>query len=197
MGVLSGLVALTAALALLPAAGTGPPPAGASTKVRIHGVAPALDVGAGAPAGDSLDDPAPRGSMPVDLQRFALNALLVPLLDDAEPVRWADVALTETCGPGTRVTVDGRPLVPGTEVPATAFTVRWSMDYCAPLGHESVELTGTVELLVFREDLGLGAVVMAQGLHVNSALGSARLPNRFAAYTALIPEPPRRGARGR
>ena len=54
--------------------------------------------------------PQPRRPVPPDLIRFALNALLVPLLDDSVPPRWTDVALEHICGPGTRVLIDGKPL---------------------------------------------------------------------------------------
>lgn len=116
-----------------------------------------------------------------DFSRFALNALLVPLLDDAEPPRWTDVGLNLFCGPATRVEVNGKPLVPGTQIPATAFTVRWHMDQCFPMDYSAVELSGTVELLVFHEDTGLSAVVSADRLRVSSAKGTSRLSAPFAA----------------
>ena len=55
-------------------------------------------------------DAMPDAPMPVDLYRFALNALLVPLLDDAVPPRWTDAAIYFSCDPGTSVMVDGEPL---------------------------------------------------------------------------------------
>lgn len=42
---------------------------------------------------------------------------------DALPPQWTDVALQHFCGPGTRVEVNGHPLVPGTAIPAGAFVV--------------------------------------------------------------------------
>jgi hypothetical protein len=121
-----------------------------------------------------------------DLSRFALNALLVPLLDDDEPPRWTDVALNSFCGPATRVEIDGKPLVPGVRIPATAFAVRWDMDSCKPLCRSSVELSGVVELLVFHEDNGLSAVVTADRLMVSSAAGTSRLEARFGASMLLV-----------
>lgn len=126
----------------------------------------------------------PDAPLPVDLYRFALNALLVPLLDDAEPLRWTDVAIDFSCDPGTIVLVDGEPLVAGRLIPATAFTVRWDMDRCAPMG-EAVELSGSVELAVFHEDAGLSAIVMPARLRVDSHMGRTWLRGPFTAETSL------------
>lgn len=148
------------------------------------------------PALRGAADPAPRtrASMAAppddaitgELSRFALNALLVPLLDDAEPPRWTDVALDYFCGPATQVEVDGKPIVPGVSIPSTAFTVRWNMDQCKPLGHSSVELSGIVELLVFHEDAGLSAVIRANRMLISSATGPRRLDTPFAASMSLV-----------
>lgn len=126
----------------------------------------------------------PDAMMPVDLYRFALNALLLPLLDDAEPPRWSDMVIGLNCGPGTSVLIDGEPLVAGHLVPATAFSMRWNMRQCAPMGG-NVELSGSVELAVFHEDAGLGAIVMPGRLLVDSYSGRAWLRGPFAAEAAL------------
>jgi hypothetical protein len=120
------------------------------------------------------------------LQQFALNALLVPLLDDAVPPRWTEVALHHLCGPGTRVEVNGQPLVPAAPIPATAFTVRWHIDSCWPLGSRDIELSGSVELLVFHEDNGLSALVSAQRLRVSGVRGSAGVGLPFTATMSLM-----------
>lgn len=120
-----------------------------------------------------------------EFSRFALNALRVPLLDDSEPPRWTDVALRHFCGPQTRVEIDGRPLVPGMAIPATAFTVRWTIDQCWPLDYTAVELSGAVELQVFHEDTGLSAIVSAHGLRVLGARGASRFDLPFAAAMQL------------
>jgi len=127
------------------------------------------------------------GPMPIDLYRFALNALLVPLLDDAEPLRWTDAALDLDCGPGTRVLVDDAPLVPGAPVPAGAFTVRWLIDWCRPLGVASVELSGVVDLQGHRVADGLHARVTSERLVVSSVMGSTRLRGVFAAAMSMAP----------
>ena len=130
--------------------------------------------------GTALDHP-----ITGQFQRRALNALLVPLLDDAEPVRWTDTALRHFCGPGTRVEIDGQPLVPGAAVPATAFTVRWHIDQCWPLDCAAFELSGVVDLVVYREDTGLSAIVSAQRLRIATNKGSASLAAPFSAAMEL------------
>ena len=57
--------------------------------------------------------------------RFAMNALLVPLLDDHEPPQRTDVALQHFCGPGTRVEINGHPLLPGTWRPRSSAACRY------------------------------------------------------------------------
>ena len=130
------------------------------------------------------DDVMPDAPMPIDLYRFALNALLVPLIDDAVPPRWTDVAMDFFCDPGTTVMIDGKPMVPGDLVPAKAFKVRWDMSRCTPLGPQSVELSGGVELVVFHEDTGLSAMVIPDRLRVDSHLGRVVLRGPFAAQTS-------------
>ncbi len=132
------------------------------------------------------DDSMPDAPMPVNLYRFALNAVLVPLIDDAVPPRWTDLGIDYFCDPGTTVMIDGEPMVPGKLVPAKSFTVRWNMSRCAPLGPQSVELSGSVELIVFHEDSGLSAMVMPDRLRVDSHLGKVLLRGPFAAETSLV-----------
>ncbi len=129
--------------------------------------------------------PAVGGDVRTDFSRFALNALLVTLIDDDEPPRWSDVALNHICGPATHVEVDGLPLVHGSRLPAGAFIVRWSMDQCTAL--EAFELQGRVELLVFHEDTGLSAVVTPDELIVSSTMGSSRMRAPFASSMSLLP----------
>jgi hypothetical protein len=115
---------------------------------------------------------------------FALNALLATLMDDDEPPRWTDVALHHFCGPATRVEVDGRPLVPGSYVPPTAFQVRWVMDECWPFDFAGPGLSGSAELQVFHDDNRLSAIVDARRLAVHGAAGTS-LAGRFNGSLAL------------
>lgn len=117
-----------------------------------------------------------------DLRRYALNALLVPLLDDDEPPNWTRLSLDHDCGPDTRVTVDGNPLAPGHKLPATPFRLRWDMDHCAQLG--AIELSGVIELVVSPADAGFSAFVMPQQVRVDSWQGSTVLSEPFAAATS-------------
>ena len=137
------------------------------------------------PADDMVQEAKPDAPMPVDLYRFALNAFLVPLLDDAAPPKWTSAAVEFACGPGTTVMVDGEPMVVGQPIPVKAFTVRWMMDRCSPLGQDSVELSGGVELVVDRKGAGLSAVVKPDHLRIDSHMGRAWLRGPFTAETEM------------
>jgi hypothetical protein len=131
-----------------------------------------------------------KAEIPAELIRFALNALLVPLLDDAVPPHWTGTVLEHTCGPGTRVLIDGKPLQPHSPMPARSFSVHWTMDRCLPFGFDSVELSGSVELLVFHEDGGLSAVVMPHRLQIHNGKGGNWFLERpFSAAMSLAPAP--------
>jgi hypothetical protein len=101
------------------------------------------------------------------------------------PARWTDVAVQHFCGPATRIEVDGQPMQPGAPVPTKAFTVRWHLDGCWPFDVSTLELTGDVELLVFREDNGLSAIVNAQGLQIAGPTSSQTIARTFVAELAL------------
>jgi len=147
--------------------------------------APKLSVAVPKPLGARAQDGVADAPMPVDLYRFALNAFLVPLLDDSEPRRWTDMAIDFSCNPGTRVMVDGEPMVVGKLMPTRTFAVRWTTHNRAPLGRESVELNGNVALFVFRTETGLRATVQPDDLRVDSHLGRAWLHGPFVAETPL------------
>lgn len=119
------------------------------------------------------------------LSRFALNALLANLIDDDTPPRWNDVAVQQFCLPGTRVEVNGEPMVAGARLPATAFTLRWHMSHCWPFDYASVELSGSVGLLVFHEDEGFSAIVNADRLRIEGHGGFRRFAQPFAGALAL------------
>jgi hypothetical protein len=123
-----------------------------------------------------------------DFRRYALNALLVPLLDDDTPPRWSDPLLATDCL-RVVVTVDGAPLVPGALVPARAFILVWTMDRCMPFG-SALELSGKVELLVFHDGLGYSAIVQPQGLRLATSAGSQAFAERFVTSTPLQLESP-------
>jgi hypothetical protein len=120
----------------------------------------------------------------LDMRRFALNALLVPVLDDeANPARWSDPSLAMTCHAGTRVLVDGVALQPYAEASGRAFTLEWTLDQCLPLGGGGPELTGRGELVVFRDDDGVSAIVRFVDLHVRRGDQSIVMNTSFVATT--------------
>lgn len=149
--------------------------------------APPAFVTPGAPRGaafhvtDSLIDELPAERM----RQFALNALLAPLIDDADPARWTDVGLDFMCDPSTRVLVDGRPFVSGSPIPTNAFTIRWDMNHCEPMGPET-PLSGGVDLLVSYDGSDLTALVVPDRLHVHSTEGRASLVRPFTARLSLV-----------
>jgi len=153
-----------------------------------------LHPGVGTTRADHMQGP-PAVAQPPDpqlaqFQRFALNGLLAPLLDDAEPARWTTVPLHLFCGGGTSVSVDGRPLRSGAAVPARPFTLRWQMDACSPFGETSVLLGGLVELHVEPRHGQMAAVVDARALQITSAAGVVLPAGVFVATLAMGPVVP-------
>lgn len=117
-------------------------------------------------------------------ERFALNALLVPLLDAAEhPPRWADPSQGMVCGAGSQVKVDGGPLESGLELSGRGFSVQWQLNGCLPFGIDGLELTGRAELDVFLDDEGLSAIVRADQLRVQHAGQVSLMNSVFVART--------------
>ena len=89
------------------------------------------------------------------------------------------------CDAGTTVMVDSEPMVSGKAIPVKAFTLRWEIDRCNPFGHNSVELTGILEMVVVRSAKGLSATVTPIALRVDSFNGRARLRGPFKAEMAI------------
>lgn len=119
------------------------------------------------------------------VERFALNALLVPLLDDAvDPPRWGDPTLDMDCGEASRVEVDGHRLDPGAPMPDGPFSVQWQLADCLPFGVDSLALSGRAELDVSRQGTGLVATVRLSGLRVQHN-GVTVVMNK--TFTALTP----------
>ena len=130
-----------------------------------------------------------------DFKAFALNALLIPLLDDAVPPRWLDPFTTTSTSLAidcisASVTVDGKPIVPNAPLPSTAFTLHWHLNRCALLNSASATLTGDVELLVFHDGDHYSASVRPNALQVVWLDGSASLNERFGASTPISPSMP-------
>ena len=169
--------------------------------VTMAACSPLPDTAAAAPPmAAALPRAAPVGDLPdnfaiADFKAFALNALLIPLLDDAVPPRWLDPFTTTSTSLAidcisASVTVDGKPIVPYTPLPSTAFTLRWHLNGCALLNSAVATLTGDVELLVFHDGDHYSASVRPDALQVVWQTGSASLNERFAASTPISPSMP-------
>ena len=135
-----------------------------------------------APQGTSGDESIERAR--ALFKACALNALLVPLLDDDVPPCWADPAIAKSCT-ALRVTVDGVAPVPHAAVPAVPFVVRWQLDQCAPLG-AGMPMSGEVKLFVVHDGDSYSIQVKPDDLAVTMPLGSLSLDRPFAAYTPLL-----------
>lgn len=127
-------------------------------------------------------------------QRRALNVLLLPLVDDDEPPRWAAVEARDDCGAAPRVSVDGRPVVAGEALPARAFQLVWSGTTCGGFGDDIVEVSGTVTLWIFHDGDAWSAVVEPDRLRVVTGGGGFVLTRRFAARTPLASPAPAAGS---
>ena len=140
-------------------------------------------------AGESADEAGPAARDPViaaevahDVRRFAVNALLVPVLDEeGTPARWHDPSLAVPCQPGSQVLVNGRPIEPRSEVIGQEFSVLWMMDGCLPLGAGGPEWTGAAEVIALRDDGGLSTIVHLRNLHVRHRGQELVLDTTFAA----------------
>ncbi|MBL8346878.1 MAG: hypothetical protein JNN03_15670 [Rubrivivax sp.] len=117
------------------------------------------------------------------IERYVLNALLVPVLDDETlPLRFGDPSLRMACGSAARVEVDGQPLRPGA-VQAGRFTLRWRLDHCLPFGLDGPVLDGRAELDVQREGAGLKARVRFDDVTVQRDGATVVLVGSLDAHT--------------
>ncbi len=138
---------------------------------------PPARAAAAAPEAPSADEAA--------FQRRVLNVLLLPLVDDDEPPRWAAAVVGGDCGAGPRVSVDGRPAVAGEALPARAFQLVWSGASCGGFGDDLVEVSGTITLWIFHDGDAWSAVVEPDRLRVVTGGAAFVLTRRFAASTPL------------
>lgn len=178
----------------LPLAG----PAGVMAAIAsLTGIAATIVLGPRAAApGAPAPLAAPRASEAVPLdgerlaywQRFALNALLVPLLDVDEQERWAEPSSAMPCLETSQVTLDGRPLPAGERLPAGEFTLRWTLADCRPFGPESLALWGSVEARLRNVAGRVGGVLHSGPLLVVEGDGRPlRVDAPFVATVALVP----------
>jgi hypothetical protein len=148
---------------------------------KQHTLEPRYLAGPTAPLPEAVD----RDEIAQAMRKYALNALLVPVLDDdGYPARWQDPSLAMACDAGTQVSVDGHPLEPRGEVPVASFSLQWLMVGCAPFGWGGLELSGRAEILVLRDDDGLSAIARFIDLNVTHR-GQSLLMNDV--FTARMP----------
>jgi len=120
-----------------------------------------------------------------NFQRFALNALVLPLIDDTEPPRWTRSGMHWICDGRGRVVVDGKPVAEGELVPAKPFTVRWDLHRCPPFNGGELLADGALELHVTPDGSNLRAYIASSSLSLETPAGRFELsipaPDRFAA----------------
>lgn len=110
-------------------------------------------------------------------QRFALNALVFPLIDhESQPPRWTRHAVDWICDGRGDVAIDGKPLVEGAPVSLRKFIVRWNFQRCAPLDGAELLIDGQIELIVSHHGADLRAWIVAPSLWVETPAGRHRLP---------------------
>ncbi len=131
----------------------------------------------------SAPDVATRNPATQDFMTNALNALLVPLLDDDWPPRWADPSQSFDCDAG-QVTVDSAAVDVGAPVQQGKFTVRWHMQRCVPFDNH-LELSGDIELQVESSDHDFSAFVHPVGLRVLSMYGEEVLNESFVRHMRI------------
>lgn len=129
---------------------------------------------------DSVE-PGPRQQV----ERFVLNYLLLPFIDDTEPMRWTGTSPWLICRNDSQVLVDGLPLQEGARLPAEDFVVRLSLGGCTPAVESALEFHGAVDLVVSPAAGRLHARVLAQDLKVLTAQGWTGLTSQFTACLAL------------
>ncbi len=115
-----------------------------------------------------------------DLHAFALNFLLVPLLDADLPDRWADPRLTMSCD-DAQVLIDGAVPLAGGPVAARSFTVHWQMQRCSVFAGP-FSMTGAVTLHVAKGAEGYTARVSPQQLQIATADGMTLVSAPFTAH---------------
>lgn len=105
------------------------------------------------------------------VRRDALHLLVVPLLDDEQPSRWAVRTAAEPCLDGGEAIVDGEAIDEGTALP-TAFTVERRFDACRLFADDRLEVTGRVVMQVgFDDEHLLRATVDARELRIRAPDG--------------------------
>lgn len=111
------------------------------------------------------------------LQTFAVNAFVVPVLDDSDEPRFTDLHRTTLCAEQTEVKVNGQPVIAGDLVPPGAFVLHWDLALYCPFGSAGPQVDGRIEVLVFRDDeAGLQVILRPESLTVYEPTLAAEQP---------------------
>ncbi len=95
------------------------------------------------------------------LGRYAVNLLVLTLLDDADLPRFTMAAMPLMCGDDSGVSIDGHRVVDGVEAPLGSFVLQWRLRGYCPYGAAGPLLDGDIDVMVLRDDdLGLQAIVV-------------------------------------
>ena len=117
-------------------------------------------------------------------RKFALNALLAPLLDDSEPPRWVTPTLVSPCADTSSVTLDGKPLDGGAPLPPGSFVLHWRLADCAPLG-PLFSLRGSLAMQISREPKRISALISSSDLVVTAQGRPHRAAQPFTTTLSL------------
>jgi hypothetical protein len=188
LGFLVGMINIAGALSLVAQVAAGP----ATTPARPGVKSPSPAAAQAMPAQAAKTTPAARASaarageaVETEWQRWALHALLVPLLDDDLPVNWAEPTTLTPCTEGSSVTVDGAQIRYGTPLAAGPFALRWKLVDCWPLGDDRWGLDGEVEMTIVVGADRILAQVRPQGLTARTRHGRQPLSLPFEARVWL------------
>ena len=119
-------------------------------------------------------------------RRFALNALVVPLLEPDGPTAWVVRNELLPCRDNADVRVDGAPLPAGRALPLyRRILLRFKLDDCWPLGNSWIGLTGIVEVTLV--NVGPRLVAHVRPVDLTASMYGARVPLRdaFGGVVAL------------
>ena len=143
-------------------------------------------------AAREIDESPPAGERAMsEFQHHALNFLLLPLIDDAEPLRWTLQNIAWICDGHGEPSIDGRPISEGQPFPSGPFVLRWRLHRCAPMNDASLIVDGVVDLAIVRSGDRLDAHVVGHSLRTASAAGESRWSGRFAGVAPVTVAGPR------
>ena len=142
---------------------------------------------AAAPAWRSapIEPPATASELETQWRQRALNALLVPLLDDSFPPHWAEPTIVTPCTNGSNVSLEGAPIPYRAPLGAGPLVIRWKLVDCWPLGFDAWGLDGGIEMTVVVGEERLLAQVRPRDLIAKTQAGRQHLSAPFQSELAL------------